>query len=248
MTIDGRAGSQAKDGANRAHGRGARPPTGKSGKANLSAAELLAGCREMIEESIGLPCQEIETAARESLKAYEDEEKLGREVRDAAGALNQAIRGAIKVARRCRQSPYSDFAHLVRSFVGPFMKSRHELKRLSWRLPPTKRESRKPITLFVEALDRTNFLGLIDRSATDQEMACLFVVLNGTAHLLDTDWKTSVLTTLKKTIDALHKCRWDEYHGRPALIEKTHQNIAKRLRELAAKGVDIPRVIRVDHL
>jgi hypothetical protein len=38
------------------------------------------------------------------------------------------------------------------------------------------------------------------------------------------------------------------YHGRPALIGKTHRDIAKRLRALAAKGVDIPRVKRVDYL
>jgi hypothetical protein len=201
----------------------------------------------MLEESMGLPYQEIETAARERIEEYDDEMNLGREVRDAADALNHAILGAMKVARRCRQSPYDNFSHLVRRFLDPFKKSRHELKRLSWR---PQRENNKPITRFVEAVDRTNFLGLIDRAATDKELACLFVVLTGAAHLLGTDWKTSVPATLKKTIDAVRKCRWDEVslHGRPALIAKTHQDIAKRLRELAAKGVDIPRVIRVDHL
>ena len=192
----------------------------------------------MIGQSMGLPSSKVEATAQDRLDEYEAEVNLGREVQDAADALNHAILGAMKVARRCRQSPYDNFSHLVRRFVAPFMKSRHELKRLSWR---PQRESNKAITRFIEAVDRTNFLGLIDRPATDREMACLFVVLNGTAHLLATDWKTSVPATLKKTIDAIHKCRWDELHGRPALI-------AKAKRELAAKGVDIPRVIRVDHL
>jgi len=223
---------------------------GKSGKAKLSAAELLAGCREMLEESMGLPYQEIETAARERIEEYDDEMKLGREVRDAAEALNQAIRRAMKAARHCRQSPcgasYSDFAHLVRNFVAPFMKSRHELKRLSWR---PQRESKSRITHFIEAVDRTNFLGLVDRAATNQEMACLLVVM-GLAQTKETDWnwKTSVAGVLRRIALAVYHCRRDQHHGRPALIEKTHRDIAKRLRELAAKGVDIPRVIRVDHL
>jgi len=201
----------------------------------------------MIEKSIGLPSSEIEAAARERYEAYKDEEKLDREVRDAADALNRAIREAVKVARRCRKSPYgnSNFVHLVRNFVAPFMKSRHELKRLSWR---PQRESNKSITLFVEAVDRTNFLGLIDRAATDPEMACLFVVL-GLADFQDTELKTSLSATLRRIVNALHKCRGNPYyHGRPALIGKTHQDIAKRLRALAAKGVDIPRVKRVDYL
>ena len=84
-------------------------------------------------------------------------------------------------------------------------------------------------------------------AATDPEMACLFVVL-GLADFQDTELKTSLSATLRRIVNALHKCRWDEYHGRPALVEKTHQDIAKRLRALAAKGVDIPRVKRVDYL
>jgi hypothetical protein len=206
---------------------------GKKGRAKLSDADLRAGCREMIEKSIGLPSSEIEAAARERYEAYKDEEKLDREVRDAADTLNRAIREAVKVARRCRQSPYgnSNFVHLVRNFIAPLMKSRHELKRLSWR---PQRESRSEITRFVEAVDRTNFLGLIERHATDQEMACLLVVL-GLVSLQETDWnwKTSVLGALRRIVTAVRHCRWDEYHGRPALIEKTHQDIAnlRRLRD-----------------
>ncbi|MGB8297963.1 MAG: hypothetical protein WCG85_21275 [Polyangia bacterium] len=220
-------GQEARDGANGAHGRGARPPTGKSGKANLSAAELLAGCRKMLEESIGRPCQEIETAARERIEEYDDEMKLGREVRDAAGALNQAIRGAIKVARHCRRTPYNDFVRLVGTFLPSFMKERRELRRLSWRLPPGKREGNKPSTLFVEAVDRTNFLGLIDRQATDQEMACLLHIL-GLAEILPAQMKPTLRATLKQTVDALRKARHD--HGRPAIIARVKRELADSLR------------------
>jgi hypothetical protein len=206
-------------------------------KKDPGTADLHAECRAVIEKSLARPCSKVEAAARESLQEYEVEMRLGREVRDAAAALNQAIRGAMAVARRCRQSAYGDFDLVVRRFVEPFMKSRRELKRLSWRLPSTKRESRKPVTLFVEALDRTNFLGLIDRPATDREMAALFHILG--AEILPSQMKMKPRAILKQTIDAIHKCRWVEFHGRPAVVAETR-------RELAARGV--PRAKGVSYL
>jgi len=224
--------------------RTATQPKGERIKGKLSAADLLAGCRKMIEKSTGMPSSKVEAMAQDRLYEYEAEVNLGREVQTAAEALNHAILEAMKIARRCRRSPCDNFSHLVRRFVAPFIKSRHELKRLSWR---PQRESNKPITCFVEAVDRTNFLGLVDRPATDQEMACLVVVLE-VENFQDTELKTSLSATLRRIVNAVHKCRCDKYHGRPALIEKTQRDIAKRLRELAAKGVEVPRAKRVYYL
>jgi hypothetical protein len=240
-TSAGRAGQDARAGAKAPQKREPRQPTG--GKAKISPKELLAGCRKLIEESMNQPCSEVEREARERLEEYEAESQLDREIRDAAEAINEAIRGAIKVARHCRGTSYGNFADLVGSFIRPFMKSRHELKRLSWRLPPGKRESNSQITHFIEAIDRTNFLELVDRPATNKEIACLFYILGGVA-IPHSEREPTLLATLRKTIDAVHKCRSVEYHGRPAFIAKVKRDIAKKLRELAANGVVVPRVKR----
>jgi len=208
------AAPEARQGSS-SGGRGARHSYGvKEAKTPLSAAELLAESRKFLEEWMGMPSSEIEAEAREKFEAFELEEKLGREVRDAAEATYKAIRGAIQVASRNRQATHG-FHQLVKGLVGPFMKSRHELKRLGWR---PERESNSPITRFIEAVDRTNFLGLVDRSATDQEMACLLFILEK-VEIAPYLRKSTLLATLKSTVDAVHKCRRDELHGRPALIE-----------------------------
>jgi hypothetical protein len=187
----------------------------KEAKAPLSAADLRAECRKSLEESMGLPAAKIEAAAREIFEAAEAEDKACREVRDAAEALDEAIRNAVHVARR---NPLATrgFQAVVRSFVSPFMKSRHDLKRLRWR---PRRETNSPITRFIEAVDRTMFLGLVDRPAADLEMACLLYILES-VEIAPYLRKSTLLATLKPTIDAVGKCRRDELHGRPAFIER----------------------------
>jgi hypothetical protein len=186
----------------------------KEAKTPLSAADLLAECRKFLEKWMGLPASKIEAEARKEFEAFEDQEKAAREVRDAAEALDKAIQNAIHVARQ-NQLATREFQTLVSGIVAPFMKSRHDFKRLCWR---PQRETNSPITRFIEAVDRTHFLGLVDRAATDQEFAALLYV-RGDVVIGPRQRKSTLRATLKSTVDAVHKCRRDELHGRPALIE-----------------------------
>jgi hypothetical protein len=176
----------------------------------------VAACRLLLENSLRVHFDDVEASALELLKAWDEEVQQCGEVRDCAGELEAALSKAKALVDK---DPHCGLAPIVQAFAGPRLATKSELAHLAWK---PQRERAKPITRAVEALDRTNFLGIVDRPAADQELAALLFCL-GMLSAEQAQLKRPMRTVLKQATDAIAKNRRE--NGRPALIDRWQANL-----------------------
>ncbi len=197
----------------------ARSPWPQAGK--WCAADLKQECRAILESSMRVTFADVEAAARELLEDYTQEVAADNQIRNAAAALDTAL---AEVERLAGEYPHSKIASIAKAFAEPRGATKEALGRLAWK---PKRERAKPLTVFVEALDRTNFLAVIDRPATDKEFAALFLALGEAPDLTRAQLAISMRVAFKQIVDAIAKNRRE--NGRPAFIDRAKKSMAPRL-------------------
>lgn len=213
-TKAGPAGEDARRGA-----KAPRKPWPRG--AEWTSEDLVVECRRLLEDSLRVHFADAEASALELLRAWDEEVRQCADVRDCAGEIEAALSRAKALVEKY---PHCGLAPIVKAFAGPREATKGELTRLAWR---PERERAKPLTRAVEALDRTNFLGVVDRPATNQEFAALLFCLGGVG-VTTAQLKSPMRSVLKQAADAIAKNR--QKNGRPAIIAKVKKTLPPRPR------------------
>ncbi len=190
-----------------------RKPWPRGGK--WTSADLTAACCQLLEDSLRVCFADIEATALERLQTWDQEGRQSTAVRDCAREIEAALSRAEGLVEK---HPHCPLAPIVQAFAGTRKATKTELDRLAWR---PQRERAKPLTRAVEALDRTHFLGVVDRPATDQEFAALLFCL-GMLSAEQAQLKSPMRAVLKQATDAIAKSRRE--NGRPAIIDRWRAN------------------------
>jgi hypothetical protein len=180
----------------------------------------------LLEDLLRVHFDDLRDFALDLLRTWDEEVQQGSGVRDCAGEIEAALSRAEALVEKY---PHCGLAPIVEAFAGPREATKGELTRLAWR---PERERAKPLTRAVAALDRLNFLGVMDRPATDQELAALLFTLGELPRLTTTQLNRPMRAVLKQAADAIAKNRRE--NGRPAIIARFMKN-----RPATAAGVRI---------
>lgn len=179
--------------------------------------DLRAFCRESLAESLGVPFVEIEAAAQEELRERDEETERCRQTQEAAAALKHALESVFALAQK---HPHDGLGPIAAGLKSVSEATKEEIARLAW---SPARERTRPLTRVVLALDRTNFLGLVERPANNQEFACLLLAIGEGPSLLPTQLESPMRIALKQVTDAVAKNRKE--NGRPAIIARIKQRL-----------------------
>jgi hypothetical protein len=207
-------GEDARRGA-----KASRKPWPRGGE--WTSEDLVVECRRLLEDSLLVHFDDVEASALELLRTWDEEVQQCADVRDCAGEIKAALSRAKALVEKY---PHCGLAPIVEAFAGPRETTKGELTRLAWR---PERELTKPFTRVVEALDRTNFLGVVDRLATNQEFAALLFCLDDLS-VTTAQLNSPMRSVLKQAADAIAKNR--QKNGRPAIIAKVKKTLPPRPR------------------